>query len=159
MYRFHWNDEFCKKGMKAMREAFENRHGHDVSSDDCIGQARTGDVCFDLVIRDCRETDEPEDDRKLFLGFDLYVGGCDTGYGYSAEDAMLDGKYKSKHEVPPEELYPYDEWDGCGGPLEDYIGLSFEEFIEVAESEMSGYLDSIKNPGVREAINRPFHYW
>lgn len=152
MFRFHWSEDFQKTGMRNMRDALANGTQYG----DCIGQARCGDICFDLVIRDYRDCVEGED--EVYLGMDLYVGGIDSGYGYSAEDAMLTGKYATKHDVPDDELYPYDEHDGCGGPLKDYAGLSFEDFIAAAELEMNEYLLSCGDE-VLAAARRPFHYW
>lgn len=158
MYRFHWSDEFQKTGMAKMKKALTDCWNGQETEYDCIGQARTGDVCFDIVIRTERDS---KPIIKAILCFDLYVGGIDSGYGYSAEDAMATGLYKTKHDVPDDLLYPYDERDGFGGPLKDYVGMSFEEFVERAEAEMASYIinDRANDKAVQEAASRPFHYW
>lgn len=148
MYRFHFNDTFQKRAMRDIRLAM---NGDQSLDGDVIGQARTGDICFDLVLRT-----DPHD--RFFLGLDLYVGGIDDGYGYSAEDALLNGNYIYEHEVPAEELYPYTERDGCGGPLCNYSKLTFEELVEKLEAEMNEYIDD-GDDTVKEAANRPFHFW
>lgn len=148
MYRFHFSDTFQRRALHDIKLAMS---GEQPLDGDVIGQARTGDICFDLVLR-------AADDDSYFLGLDLYVGGIDDGYGYSAEDAMLNGDYIYEHQVPNEELYPYTEHDGCGGPLANYAGLTFEELVEKLETEMTEYIDSTDDI-VREAANRSFHYW
>lgn len=90
-------------------------HQHDdygeYNEGDYIGSVRTGNICYDIL------------SWEKSLWFDLYVGGVDTGYGYSDRDGFED--------------YPYDfcdvysfEWD------KDLKDTSIEDF----EKEVSEYI-------------------
>lgn len=158
MYRFHFDDKFQKTALREMTKATLDR---DYIPDGglTIGCARTGDVCFDINLRDYRN--ETGDSDDIYLSCDLYIGGIDDGYGYSAEDAMLTGKYLSKFDVPSSEMYPYTyaEDCNCGGHLAEYIGADFGELVDILENEMSQALIHYaqNNLDARAAINRPFH--
>ena len=54
-----------------------------ITSEDYIGCVRVGDLCFDLLI-------SYDQHGKMFLAYDLYVGGVDTGYGCTASDYPYD---------------------------------------------------------------------
>ena len=101
-----WNYDCIERALDKNREDYER---------DYIGALRTGNLCFDLVERDCGEYDSP--DIKLFC--DLYVSGIDTGYGYGNNDI------------------PYDCADFTGGvfELKEYKGKSLEEFKKMIEKE------------------------
>lgn len=100
-----------------------------------VGFCRIGDLCFDLVIRDYRlEADKP----RLYLTYDLYVGGIDSGYGYGEDD------------------YPYDYADGSGWGMESVKLYSFDQFKIMAEDEFTGF---IKLSGYEDKANEPLHVW
>lgn len=68
-----------------------------------IGALRAGDLCFDIL------------NWGNHLWFDLYVGGVDTGYGYSSKEGFKG--------------YPYDFCDSvsfCNKT--DVQNISFEDF-------------------------------
>lgn len=93
------------------------KHQHEYQDEDCaegeyIGSARLGNLCFDIL------------NWGNHLWFDLYVGGVDTGYGYSDREGFKN--------------YPYDfadsvsfRWD------EDVSEVSIEEF----EKDLSEYIE------------------
>lgn len=102
------------------KKDFENyrRHQHDDYGDDgcCegeyIGAVRVGNLCFDIL------------NWGNHLWFDLYVGGVDTGYGYSERK-----KYKG---------YPYDFCDECSFKWEmELKDTSFQKFKE----ELSSFIE------------------
>ena len=138
-YEFFYDGDFLKNGIARMRTCFDNQY----CTDDYLGSARTGDICFDFVVRDDRTADDP---NEIYLNIDLYVGGIDSGYGYSDRN-------------PETPNYPYDYREGCGGLLKDYLGLSLDELVKKLEAEMTEYLNGIKDEDVRAAIARPLHYW
>lgn len=75
-------------GEDEFRKAVEGIEKQD-DSEDFLGNLYIGDLCFDLVLRD------HEGDTGVVLDADLYVGGVDTGYGYTRTNQL-----------------PYDERDG-----------------------------------------------
>lgn len=164
MYRFYFDDKFQKSALHEMAKAALDRD-YIPEGGLTIGCARVGDVCFDINLRDYRN--ETGDSDDIYLACDLYVGGIDDGYGYSAEDALLTGNYIYKHQVPAEELYPYTYAEDCtcGGHLAEYIGADFDELVDALENEMNDALNiyAQRSPDNRkllaEAINRPFHFW
>ena len=86
-------------------------------ADDYIGNIRVGKLCFDLVTR-CHDTDQ------IILTFDLYVGGVDTGYGYS-------DRY--------EKQYPYDYADG--GNFINIESMNYLDFQKYAEDVLTKYIN------------------
>lgn len=122
-----------------------------------FGSVYCGELCFDLLLYNVED--------KLYLGFDLYVGGDDTGYGYSCREALASGKYASEKEVPAEEQYPYDEADGGAFPGEGSdqlcLGLTYEEFQTLAEKEFSDYIlnGPKRMPSLKEKASQPLHIW
>ena len=138
-YEFFYDRDFLKNGISRMKTCFNSLF----CTDNYIGSARTGDICFDFVVRDDRTDDDP---NEIYLNIDLYVGGIDSGYGYSDRN----------HETPN---YPYDYREGCGGYLWEYLDHDLDELIELLEKEMTEYLNGIKDKDVRAAIARPLHYW
>lgn len=158
MYRFHWSEDFLKNGFDSLQDYFDDP-GRALDYD-CVGHARVGDVCFDLIIRDLRDEEEfPEDAgfdhngrQPIYFDFDVYVGGIDDGYCYSKRN-------------PATPDYPYTNGYfaggdiGCEAYLEDYLGMSLDEFLEAAENSMAEFLSRPQNKAAREAANRPLHYW
>ena len=88
----------------------------DYYADWCVGNIRVGEICFDLVFRSFDES------KPLTLTYDAYVGGVDDGYGYS------------------ECGYPYTEADG--GTLCDFYDYSYEVFKEMAEAELTEFIEA-----------------
>ena len=67
------------------------------------------------------------------MQFNIFnLSGIDSGFGYSARDAMLTGKYKKKGDVPVEEMYPYDKID-IGTFDDSMIACDYDEFKEIAQ--------------------------
>ena len=89
-----------------------------------LGCCRVGDLCFDIRAWHGGEW--------AGWGFELFCGGVDSGYGYSSREAMANGKYKDKYDVPDELLYPYDEVDYGEFPAE-FASYSLTEFQRKAE--------------------------
>ena len=92
------------------------KHQHEYTDGDdygdYIGSVRIGNLCFDII------------NWGNHLWFDLYVGGVDTGYGYSDRNGF--------------ENYPYDYADACSFSwYEDVYNVSLEEF----EKDLSEYLE------------------
>lgn len=77
-----------KEEYEKFQKEQQNFDGSDNGEREYIGSVRTGELCFDIL--SCGD--------KLF--FDLYVGGVNTGYGYS---------YKSEYEDFIEDLTKYIE--------------------------------------------------
>ena len=99
-YKFIWSfneEEFeeCKKTVDG----------------DYLGNIRVGDMCFDIMQRE-------DDDACLWI--DCYVGGVDTGYGYSKD-------------------YPYDYVSGVGMALsrDEYMAYTYEQFVKAVERELT----------------------
>lgn len=116
--------------------AFENYcakiESGDLFADEYVGCVRVGELCFDLVLR------ELEKDR-LTLTFDLYVGGVNSGYGYS--------------KIEPE--YPYDEADGEAFS-DDCTGMTYAEFQAMAIGKFENYIQ-IKH--LEDKADMPLHKW
>ena len=108
-------------------------------ADDYVGCVRVGDLCFDLVLRDY---------DRLVLTFDMYVGGVDSGYGYS-----------NKCEDTP--FYPYDYADGWNWP-DTCIHLSYPGFKLFAEETFKDYIQNSAYTVTHSLIERakePLHLW
>lgn len=91
----------------------KHQHEYEDGDDygDYIGSARVGNLCFDII------------NWGNHLWFDLYVGGVDTGYGYSCREEYKD--------------YPYDYADSCSFRWDDDVkNISLEEF----QKELSEYI-------------------
>lgn len=100
-----------------------------------VGFCRIGNLCFDLTIRDYRLVN---DNPRLFLSYDLYVGGIDKGYGYSKDG------------------YPYNWEGGNDWSLESLKSYNFDEFKLMAEDEFRGF---IKLSDREDEANKPLHIW
>jgi hypothetical protein len=124
---------------------------------DYFGAVYCGELCFDILAYDVDDT--------LYMGFDLYVGGDDTGYGYSCREALASGKYTSEQEVPIDERYPYDEADGGAFPGEGRenlcLDLTYSEFQTMAEKVFSEYIlgGPKRTPSLEEKARMPLHIW
>lgn len=91
-------------------------HQKEYKDGDCdgeyIGCVRAGTLCFDIL------------NWGNHLWFDLYVGGVDTGYGYSKKEGFAN--------------YPYDYCDVSSFRWDKDVSLTgIEEF----EKELSGYIE------------------
>ena len=128
MTREDWTD-YCAK--------MENGQEY---PDDYIGSVRIGELCFDLVTRQYSESE------GIVLTYDLYVGGIDSGYGYSRID----------------QNYPYDYAEGSD--FEDTcISLSYEEFQLLAEATFLRYLNEgqifYASANLKQLAEMQLHIW
>ena len=120
---------------------------HEYKDDDVygeyIGSARIGNLCFDII------------NWGNHLWFDLYVGGVDTGYGYSQQDGYED--------------YPYDYADSGSFIWDDDVkNTSLEEFqkqlteyiIEHIET-LEGYVTDVKTMAISliDKANEELQLW
>lgn len=130
MYQFNW-DSFKESHFKtAVHWAFNDMF------DWYVGAARVGDLCFDFVLRNLDGEDEP-----LRLNYDLYIGGVDDGYCGKDVD------------------YPYTFGDGGAFDIKWY-DMSYEEFKEHAEAEMTAYINENANlNNLVEKASEPLHIW
>lgn len=124
---------------------------------DYIGCCRVGDLCFDIRAWNGGDW--------TGWGFELFCGGVDTGYGYSAREAMATGKYENKWEVPDELQYPYDEVDYGEfdmwysepiPPFDEFKSKAERVFEEFIESHRDNYLS---NADLVAKANEPLHVW
>jgi hypothetical protein len=109
--------------------------------DDYVGCVRVGDLCFDLVAR------MDDNCEKWYLSYDLYVGGVDTGYGYSDRN----------RDFPS---YPYDYADG--GDFKDCIlSMTYEEFQRYAEAEFIKFIVTwpYKKANLVDKFLEPLKIW
>ena len=84
-----------------------------------IGSARIGNLCFDIL------------NYGNHLWFDLYVGGVDSGYGYSIKD-----EYKN---------YPYDFADSISFKYEDDVSnIPLDDFKNKISSFIEEHLNKLK---------------
>lgn len=142
--KFNW-DDFTEEDFVNYCSQIENNM---LYADEYVGAVRTGEICCDLVLREF-ET------NVLTLTYDVYVGGEDTGYGYSARDALCTGKYNSKSEVPDDELYPYDYVDGDSFQ-DSCVSMTYDNFQQMAEEKITDFLT--KNNLLNKA-NMELHKW
>ena len=132
-----------------MEREFENykKHQQEFSDEDgeaeYIGSARVGNLCFDILNWGNR------------LWFDLYVGGVDSGYGYS---------YKQHYEE-----YPYDYADSCSfcwnKPVQD---MSIDDFMKELGEYIENHINTCKeyktdmkaiHVNLVEKANEEFKFW
>ena len=131
MYQFNW-DNFDER---AYNKAVKYCRNASVFTDDYVGAARVGDLCFDLVFR------ETDNDAERLFTYDLYVGGVDNGYDYG-----IDG-------------YPYEFCDG-GCFCDESLDLPYEEFKKYAEKEMTDYINSHSSwYDLGKKALEPLHIW
>ena len=105
MYKFVWH--FSKAVFEKCKTTDDG---------DYLGSISVGDLCFDIIQRE-------DDDGCLWI--DCYVGGVDTGYGYS------------------EKGYPYDYVSGVGMELsrDEYMSYTYEQFVKAVEKELTRSID------------------
>lgn len=123
-----------------------------------LGYCRIGDLCFDLRTWDVAYGSDGG------WGYELFCGGVDSGYGYSATDALKTGKYEDKYNVPDEALYPYDVVDdGYGDFPEGFENMPYDEFKKKAELIFSEAICSAastyKLANLIDKANEPLHEW
>lgn len=117
-----------------------------------LGCCRVGDLCFDIRAWHGGEW--------AGWGFELFCGGVDSGYGYSSKEAMATGKYKNKHDVPDELLYPYDEVDYGEFP-NGFASYSLTEFQRKAEPIFEELIRTSNYDGadLLAKAEEPLHVW
>ena len=135
MLKFNW-DGFTAENYD---EYFREEH-----IDDCdyIGSVRIGDLCFEIVAWHFGR----DGDR---LGFEIYVGGVDDGYGYSKSGSCLCQDETDKG-------YPYTQMDGDVFSFDERNGMSYEEFRTAAEEEFTQYIEWYD---LTEKAEMPLHIW
>lgn len=121
---------------------------------DYIGNCRIGDLCFDLITHLTDREDE------LLLTFDLYVGGVDTGYGYSAKELVIAGKYQTESDVPAAKQYPYDYADGEAFD-DSCTYMMYEDFKAMAEERFAKFIAQSKysESNLLMKAREPLHIW
>jgi len=134
------------------RKAFEVAH----MVGEYLGCCRVGDLCFDI------RAWSPGEFWNGW-GFELFCGGVDTGYGYSAREAMKDHpEWKWKYEVPDKLLYPYDEVNYGEFPA-GFESYSLKEFQEKAEPVFEEFIKEksiiYDNADLIAKANEPLHEW
>ena len=105
--KFSW-ENFKEESFNVACDLLKENEGNE----DYVGSVRIGDLCFDILTREYND--------KLYLDYDLYVGGVDTGYGYSDD-------------------YPYD-YAGGGSFNKSCVNMTYEEFRTYAEEVMAHYI-------------------
>lgn len=113
-------------------DGFRN-HPEDFDLDNFLGNCRTGELCIDIVLYDWNE---------LLWGYDVYVGGINSGYGYSSRESKTP--------------YPYDYADGGEFPVE-LFNCSFAEFKTKAEQIFTEYIE--RDETLIAKANEPLHLW
>lgn len=145
---FNWN------GLRESVWAKYRANSKTLGDGEYIGNCRVGELCFDLI------THTNFEETGYNLTFDLYVGGVDTGYGYSKKEAMYSGAYADVHNIPENEKYPYDYADGAS-----FDGLcdqmSYEEFKAMAEKRFVQFIAESKyeKADLLAKAKEPLHMW
>lgn len=155
MMNFVWdmNEETWNEFADAIdRKAFDVAH----MLGEFLGCCRVGDLCLDIRAWNLAE------DEWSGWGFELFCGGIDRGYGYSATDAMKTNPEWTKYTAPEELLYPYDEV--CYGEFPaGFETYTLEEFQKAAEKVFEKFInDQNKIYGKADLIakaNEPLHVW
>lgn len=126
-YKFDWRD-FDKEKYDQMQKGINNIW------DDCYGNVRIGEICFDVVLRSV--------DDNVIICFDCYIANKE---GY-AEKQMPDGTWLQ-----------YDYADGFD--IEDTT-LSYKDFVRFAEKRMTDYINN-GNYGylLKEKANKELLIW
>ena len=146
---FFWEME--EKDYNEMIQSMNKAALDGSTEDDYYGCVRTGEICVDILA------------AGSFLEYSLFVGGIDTGYGYSSREAMEIGNYKTKYDVPDDLMYPYDHVDYFSGFGLELNNMSFDEFKRKTEEKIIMILDDM-NKEYNEAdliaeANKPLHVW
>lgn len=133
MYNFVW--DFNK-------ENFEKCKTEKIG--DYVGNIRVGNICFDII---------QIVDEDVTLWIDCYVGGVDTGYGYSLN----------------KDNYPYDYAYEVGTSMniDEYEKLSYEQFVNIIEKELTDSINDKKTYTADNGIlvnlidkaNEPLNIW
>lgn len=126
-FKFNWDDfsatdfvDFCAKA--------ENDQ---IEDGEYVGCVRVGELCFDLVVRSTHI------EGRLVLDYDLYIGGVDSGYGYTKDG------------------YPYDE--GGGGSFGSLcIDMTYDDFKSHAKQVLGGF---IHKENRKEKAMAPLRLW
>lgn len=152
--KFAW--EMDEKKWKEFTNALD-RKAFDVAymTGEYLGCCRVGDLCFDVRAWDGGEWSG--------WGFELFCGGVDTGYGYSAIEAIeTHPEYANKYDVPDKLLYPYDEV-GYGEFPAGFESYSLKEFQEKAEPILEEFIKEIaasySEADLLAKANEPLHEW
>ena len=114
-----------------------------------VGCVRVGDLCFDLLIRLNENVDQ-------VLTYDLYVGGVDTGYGYSNPNKFNTDIYRE------EDNYPYDYVCGLDFPR-TCTSMSYDYFKAYARAEFEHFIkvedERYKEASLIDKANEPLRIW
>lgn len=148
--KFDWN-EFTANDFVDYCAKVENDM---IQTDEYVGCVRVGNLCFDLLVR----TDG--DDGKMWLSYDLYVGGVDTGYGYADIKKAVDMYYGLPNDGEKNPQYPYDYAEG--GDFEDtMISMTYDDFQKYAEAKFEEHILtwSYNEASLLEKANEPLHIW
>lgn len=120
-----------------------------------LGCCRVGDLCFDIRAW--------SPGGWSGWGFELFCGGVDMGYGYSAKEAMeTHPEYKRKYDVPNELLYPYDE-AGSGDFPDGFETYTLPEFQKAAEKVFEDFIEEqsmiYTEADLVDKANEELHVW
>jgi hypothetical protein len=120
-----------------------------IYEDDYLGSVRVGDLCFDLLTKFNTNND-------MVLAYDLYVGGIDTGYGYSNPNKFNPEKYKEEDDYPYDYVSGLEFGDSC-------ISMCYEKFQKFAEAEFEHFVivenESYKLASLIEKANEELKVW
>lgn len=141
--KWYLKEEEYEKYRKHQHEYSEKDTQDGNAEGEYIGSARVGNLCFDIL------------NWGNHLWFDLYVGGVNTGYGYSCREEYKD--------------YPYDYADSCSFRWDDDVkDTSLEEFqkelteyIEEHIEKLEGYVTDVKAMAVSliDKANEELQLW
>ena len=128
---FVWdlNEEEWKNYGVDIRKVAESEPDGAVNTAGVVGCCRVGDLCFDLRAWGCITEDEVPS-----LGFELYVGGVDTGYNETSEGR------------------PYDIVDEYGEFPIAALDMPLMKFKELAE-------ETFEKADLIAKANEPLHIW
>ena len=151
--KFDWTEltaiDFTNYCAKVENNMFE--------ADEYVGCVRVGELCFDILLQNVGYGEG----EKLVMVYDLYVGGVDTGYGYSdtvRAQKMYNGESYDDTEKNP--TFPYDYAEG--GSFEDsMISWNYDDFKKHAEAEFEKFIKTWKYPhaSLLDKANEPLHIW
>lgn len=143
--KFDWS-EFTEVGFFNYGEKMKDEVEY---GDEYVGCVRIGDLCFDLLIR-------LDDNGNKIFTYDLYVGGVDTGYGYSNPNKF------NKELYNPEDDYPYDYVGGLDFSS-TCTNMSYDNFKLYAEAEFEHFIkvenEAYKEASLIEKANEPLKVW
>jgi len=134
---FHWyiNDDDWKNYPDKVKGAFDFDGCANTAG--VVGYARVGELCFDLRAWGNRSENG--------LGYELFVGGVDSGYNETAKG------------------YPYDLVDEYDEFPMGVLKLPLEEFKKLAEPVFEGFIQmaahTYKRADLIAKANEPLHEW